>query len=145
LIDTLSADLRKKQNDLTGALRMLRAAHVRHPHERSIAYVLVDTLLAADQAQEALRFTRDDLQAYSSDPRMHEFQARAYSVLGKRVQQHRAQAEAYALNGQLLMAIEQLELAQKPGDGDYFELSQVDARLREFKQRHAEEVKEKKK
>ena len=59
--------------------------------------------------------------------------------------EHRAQAEAYALQGQLMMAIEQLHFAQKSGDGDYFEHSQVDARLRELKQRHAEEIKDKKK
>mgnify|MGYP002345626407 FL=1 len=145
MIDALSADLRKKQNDLPGALKILQAAQTRYPQERGLAYALVDTQLAAGQAKEALRFTVDDLQSYPSDAHMHELQARVYSALGKHLQQHRAQAETYALQGQLLMAIEQLQLAQKSGDGDYFEQSQVDARLRELKQRHAEELKEKKK
>jgi predicted Zn-dependent protease len=61
--------------------------------------------------------------------------------LGQRLQQHRAQAEAYALDGRLDEAIGQLELAQKAGDGSFQEQSQVDARLREFRARRAEEKK----
>jgi hypothetical protein len=38
-----------------------------------------------------------------------------------------------SLQGQLVAAIQQLELAQKSADGDYFEHSQVDARLRELR------------
>ncbi len=145
MIDAVSADLRQKMGDLPGALNILRAAQTHYPEQRGLSYSLAETLLAANQLQDALRFTMDDLQNYPGDIRMHEIQARIYSVMGKRLQQHRAQAEAYALQGQLMMAIEQLHFAQKSGDGDYFEHSQVDARLRELKQRHAEEIKDKKK
>ncbi|MBP9712563.1 MAG: M48 family metallopeptidase [Sterolibacterium sp.] len=145
MIDAVAADLRKKQGDLPGALNILRAALVRYPEQRSLAYTLADTLLSAQQAKEALRFTSDDLQNYAGDARMHELQARAYAALGQQLQQHRAQAEAYALRGQLGLAIEQLQIAQKSSDGNYFERSQVDARLRELKQRHADELKSQKK
>ena len=145
MIESLAADLRNKQNDASGALKLLRAALVRYPQDRGLSYALVETLLTEEQSKEALRVTLDDLQLYPGDSHMHELQARVYASLGKRLQQHRAQAETYALQGQLQLAIEQLQLAQKAGDGDYFEQSQVDARLRELKQRHAEELKEKKK
>ena len=52
-------------------------------------------------------------------------------------------AELYALRGQLVAAIQQLELAQKAGDGDFFEHSQVDARLRELRARQQEEARQK--
>ena len=48
-----------------------------------------------------------------------------------------------ALQGHLVAAVQQLELAQKAGDGDFFEHSQVDARLRELKIRQQEEAKQK--
>lgn len=145
MIEHLAAELRNKQKDATGALKILQAALSRYPQERTLAYALTDTLLTARQHQEALKFTQDDLLDFPGDARMHALQARAYALLGQRVQEHRAQAEAYALQGQLLMAIEQLQLAQKSGDGDFYTLSRVDARLRELKQRHADEVKEQKK
>lgn len=142
MIESISADLRRKQHDPAGALKILRTAQVRYPQARGLAYALTDTLLTANQTQEALQFIQEDLQNYPHDARMHELLARTYAALGKTLQQHRAQAEAYALQGQLLMAIEQLQLAQKLGENDYFEQSKVNARLRELKQRHAEETKE---
>jgi hypothetical protein len=39
-------------------------------------------------------------------------------------------------------AVEQLELAQKSGDGNFYEQSQVDARLREMKKRMLDEAKQ---
>jgi len=144
MIEALAARLLKSQNDLNGALKILRPALARYPQERGLAYALVETLLADGQPQEALRVTLDDLQAYPADARMHGLQAMTYSALGKRLQQHRAQAEVYVLQGQMLEAIDQLQLAQKASDGDFYEHSQVDARLREIKLRQAEEAKDKK-
>lgn len=144
MLETLAAELRVKQNDLPGALNILRTALVRYPQQRALSYALMEAQLRNGQPQEALSYSQDYLQTYPSDARMYAFQAQAYAALGKRMQQYRAQAESYALQGQLLMAIEQLQLAQKSGEGDYFEQSKVDARLREFKKRHADETKESK-
>jgi predicted Zn-dependent protease len=47
--------------------------------------------------------------------------------------QHRALAESYYRLGNIRAAIEQLLLAQKAGDGDFFVQSSVDARLRELR------------
>jgi predicted Zn-dependent protease len=56
------------------------------------------------------------------------------------LQQHRAQAEYYYLKGQLTQAVEQLQYAQKETDGNFFEQSVVDARLRELRAMQAEEA-----
>ena len=56
------------------------------------------------------------------------------------MRQHRAQAEVYVANGQLLAAIEQLLLAQQGRDGDFYDYAQVDARLKELKRQQAEEM-----
>ena len=60
-------------------------------------------------------------------------QARSYAALGRRLLQHQAQAQLYILQGRLSAAIEQLEMAQKGGDGDFYQMSGVDARLRELR------------
>lgn len=142
MVETLAADLRVKQGDVAGALKLLRAAEARYPQERAIVYALIEALHAERQYAEALRLTVADLQSYPNDFRMYGLQAKTFAMLGKRLAQHRAQAEAYALQGQLLPAIEQLQLAQKAGDGDFFDNSQVDARLRELKKLQMEEAKE---
>ncbi len=142
MIETLAAQLRLKQGDAPGAVKILRAAHPRYPQERAVAYGLVDTLIEAGDPKEALRVATEDLQSYPSDADMHELQAKTYARLGKRLQQHRALAEAYAAIGVLSMAVEQMEQAQKSGDGDFYETSQVDARLRELRKRMDDEAKQ---
>ena len=138
---TLAADLRLKQNDALGAAKILRAAYSRYPQERAVVYALIDILLTVHQPQEALKVASDDLLGHATDATVHALQAKTYAALGQRLQQHRAQAEAYALTGQLEEAVGQLELAQKAGDGSFYEQSQVDARLRELRARRDEEKK----
>ena len=142
MIETLDAELHLKHGDVLGALKILRSAQPRFPQQRAIAYALVDVLLEARLPDEAIKFTEDDLVSYPSDTKMHALQAKTYAMLGRRLQQHRAQAEAYALLGLLPAAVEQLELAQKSGDGNFYEYSLVDSRLREMKKRIADEAKQ---
>ena len=145
MVEALAAEARRAQDDLAGAQRILREARVRYPQSRALVYGLADALLADRQAQEALRISEAELQLHPSDVTLHGLRAKSYAALGKRLQQHRAQAEVYALQGLLSPAIEQLQLAQKAGDGDFYEQSQVDARLRELRARQAEEAKQKQK
>jgi predicted Zn-dependent protease len=46
------------------------------------------------------------------------------------------------LRGSLPAAIEQLQLAQAAGDGNFYELSVVEARLKELRAQHAVELKD---
>jgi predicted Zn-dependent protease len=72
-------------------------------------------------------------------------QSKAYAALGKRLLQHQAQAEVYVLQGSLPAAIEQLTLARAAGDGDFYQLSVVDARLKDLRTQHSQEAKDNKK
>lgn len=143
ILETLAAELKSARGDAPGSLQVYRDARGRYPQSRAVAYGYIEALLAANDAQEALRTARAELENHPGDPRLHGLQAKSYAALGKRLQQHRAQAELYVLQGQLPAAISQLQLAQKAGDGDFYELSAVDARLRELKARQLEEMKEK--
>ena len=49
------------------------------------------------------------------------------------MKQHRYLGELYARQANLRGALDQFELAAKAGDGDYFEASYVEARVREMK------------
>jgi beta-barrel assembly-enhancing protease len=69
-------------------------------------------------------------------------QSKNYAALGRRSLQHQAQAEVYALQGSLPAAIEQLQLARSAGDGDFYQLSVVDVRLKELRAQHAEELRD---
>jgi predicted Zn-dependent protease len=73
------------------------------------------------------------LRTTPSDYRLYELQARAYAQQGRHLPEHRALAEAQALRGNLPAAIEQLQIALKAGDGDFYQLSSTEARLKELR------------
>ncbi len=145
MFETLAADIRLVEGDTAGALKVYADARARYPADAALRYGAIDTLIAAGRAAEAQQAADAALRDRPGDSRLWTLQAKAYAALGKRLQQHRCQAEAYAVQGQLLAAIEQLQFAQKAGDGDFYEQSAVDARLRELKRRQAEEAKSERK
>jgi hypothetical protein len=58
----------------------------------------------------------------------------AQAALGHRLASHRAEAEAFAVQGNLVAALEQIEIGLKAGDGNFYELSAAEARRREWKE-----------
>lgn len=133
IIESLSARLAVASGNLTAALRIYREALRGFPAYRSLVYGYAETLLRVNQPEEALKLVESRLQYAVSDYQLYQLQARAYAALNKGMQQHRALAEAYFRMGNVRTAIEQLLLAQKAGDGDFFLQSSVEARLRELR------------
>lgn len=141
----LGADIRLARDDQAGGLSAYRDAMVRYPLNLSLIYGYGAALIAAGQFDAARQFVEAQLQEFSQDIRLHKMRAQSYAGLGKRALQHQALAEVFALQGQTAGAVEQLQLAQRAGDANFYELSTIDARLRELKKTLMEELKEKRK
>ncbi len=141
-VDVLAAQLYFASGEDAAALQTYRDALRSHPGYRALVYDYANALLRTRQPEEALKLVESRLQYSVSDYRLYELQAKCYSVLDKRLPQHRALAEAYYRLGNLQGAIEQLVLAQKSGDGDFYQQSSVDARLRELRSIDSEMRKE---
>jgi beta-barrel assembly-enhancing protease len=138
-VDSLAAEQRAAVSDRDGAVKILQTAQKRFPDSRSVRYSLIETLLQAGRGAEAGAIARAGVQSKADDPRMWAFVARAEAAQGHRAGQHRAQAEVYVLRGTVPAAIEQLDLARRAGDADFYESSAIDARMRELKERAREE------
>ncbi|MCD6043030.1 MAG: putative Zn-dependent protease, partial [Burkholderiales bacterium] len=122
--------------------KLLGEARARYPHSRPLLYAHADALHEAGANKEALALLGESLRLHPRDPKLHVLQAKTYAALGRRALQHQAQAEVYALQGSLPAAIEQLQLARAAGDGDFYQMSVVDARLKELRSQHAEELRD---
>jgi predicted Zn-dependent protease len=133
IVDTLAAQLYRATGDNAAALQTYRDAIKIYPGYRALVYDYADTLLRNRQPEEALKLVESRLQYTSSDYHLYKLQAQCYAALSKFLQQHRALAESYYRLGDIPAAIEQLALAQKSGDGDFYQQSSVDARLRELR------------
>ncbi len=140
----LAARIKRANGDDKGALVVLKQALVRYPNNRALNYACIEALQQLGQNRDAAALLDEQLRNHPRDARLYALQAKNYASLGKRLLQHQAQAEAYVLQGSLPAAIEQLQLAQKSGDGDFYQLSSVEARLRDLRQRLVQEMKEKK-
>lgn len=134
----LAAELDTRTGNVEAGLQRYRRALNLYPTRKSIMYGYAQALLDDAQASEAVLFLERCVDRIDSDPRLYEFKASAHEALGERLRQHRAQAEALFLRGNLAAAIEQLRLAQASSDGDFYDRSSVDARLREFMKLDAE-------
>jgi predicted Zn-dependent protease len=99
-------------------------------------------LIDARRFTDALNFAEIQLLNRPTDLRAHRMRAESYAGLGRRAMQHRSLAEVFALQGQTAGAIEQLHLAQRAGDANFYETSAIDARLGELKLLRLEELKE---
>jgi predicted Zn-dependent protease len=133
IIETQAARLSAAAGDAGGTLRIYREALRSFPNYRALVYNYAEVLLRANQPEEALKLVESRLQYQVSDYRLYQLQAKSYAALNRGMLQHRALAESYFRLGNVRTAIEQLVLAQRAGDGDFFVQSSVDARLRELR------------
>jgi len=142
MVETLAARIKLARGEHAAATKLLGDAYARYPHSRPLLYAHIDALQESGRNQDALALLTDSLRLYGRDTRLYAMQSKNYAALGKRSLQHQSQAEVYALQGSLPAAIEQLQLARSAGDGDFYQLSVVDARLKELRAQHAAELRD---
>jgi len=142
MLEHLRADVKIAQGDIAGGLAMYREAMVRFPLNLGLLYGYGGALLGTRRFDESRRFAEAQLANYPEDIRLHKMRAESCAGLGQQSMQHRALAEVFALQGQTAVAVEQLNLAQRAADANFYEMSSIDARLRELKRRLLEEMKE---
>lgn len=133
IIENLACQLAVAAGDSVNALKCYQDARRAYPASRTLFYGHAEELLRARQPAAVLQMTESRLQTQPADSRLYRLQAQAYEAQGNRLQQHRAQGEAYLRNGQLGAAVEQMQIALKTGEGDFYQLSAIEARLRELR------------
>ena len=120
--------------DLERGLFVYESALDDYPKRSPLAYGYAGALLDVGRSDKAVKFLLNLTVDNKTDPKLFELLAKGYSQSGNQLRQHRAQAEAYFLNGRVSSAIEQLKLAKSLGEGNFFEKSSLDARLSELEE-----------
>ena len=139
IIEHLACQLADAAGETDKALKCYREASLAYPGARALFYGHVEQLLRARQVAAALQLINVRLQSYPQEVQLYQLQAQAYAAQGNRLLHHRAQGEAYVRAGQLGAAVEQLQIALKAGGGDFYQLSAIEARLRELRRMQAEQ------
>lgn len=133
MIETLAAKVKLSVKKTDEALKIYRKALKVYPQHRALIYGYATALFQEGKYQQALRFVEEQLQHYQNDLHLYKYQARSYTALGNDMLKHRAQAEIYILQGHYVAAIDQLQIALKHDNGNFYQLSTVEARLKQLK------------
>jgi len=139
MVEAMAGHVLMEAGDLGAAIRRFEAALARYPNKLQLVYDYPGALLKAGRPADAAAFLEQQMQRFPSNGPLHRIAAQAYAALGKRLQQHRHQGEFYAWAGDLRGAVVQLELAAKAGDGDFYQTSVVETRLRTLRRELAEQ------
>jgi predicted Zn-dependent protease len=138
MIETLAGNLLVAMDNERQAEAQFKQALAAYPNHRGLIYGYGELLLATGQLDAAVKLFTDKQQAYPDDPYLYELKSQAYTRLGKNLLRHQAQGEAYYLRFNLPAAIEQMEIALRSGDGNFYEMSSVEARLKQMRSMLAE-------
>lgn len=134
MIETLAARLEEARNNPQQAGKQYVTALRQFPGHRALIYGYAEHLLAMGQPDQALKLIEEKQPSFPDDPYLYELKSRAYTAQGKDLLRHQAQGEAYYRRYNLQGAIEQMDLAAKAPDGDFYQKSIVEARLRQLQQ-----------
>jgi predicted Zn-dependent protease len=127
--------------DLDGAIRRFGDGVARYPNKMQLVYDYPEALLKAGRNADAAKFVEQQLTRFPDDGPLQLLAARAYAAQNKQMLAHQHQGEYYAWQGNLKGAIDQLELAQKQKDGNFYEASVIDTRLRALRREVADQGK----
>ena len=133
MTENLAAQLKRDTKDPKAALGVYQTALKRFGDDRALNYGYVETLIETNDSNLALKVLADRLLITSADAELYDLQGKAYAAQGKKLLQHQSLAEAYVRIGNLSAAVDQLQIASRSGDGDYYQQSSVEARLKELR------------
>jgi predicted Zn-dependent protease len=133
MIENLSARLQVAKNNPQLAAKQYAAALKLFPDNRALLYGYLAHFLAIKQADSAINLVQEKKNLYPDDAYFYNVLAKAYTMQNKVLLSQQALGEAYYRKYDLKRAIEQMELATKASDGDFYQKSMVEARLKDLR------------
>lgn len=138
-IENLSARLEVARNNPQAAASQYAKALALFPAHRSLIYGYSEHFLAINQPDQAIKLVQNKQALYPNDAYFYEILAKAYTAKNKNLLRFQAQGESYYRQYNLAKAIEQMEFAVKAKDGNFYEHSIVEARLKELRRKQENE------
>jgi len=136
ILDKLVSETRfaaaKSDEERRLALEAARDTAARFPLSTVAVAHYIDLLNRSNQHQQAIEILRTQAAITRTQPAYYALLGRSYQALGKQSLHHQSIGEMYALLGVKPAALQQMELARRANDGDFYTMSEIDARVREL-------------
>ena len=141
----MSYALAKTASEKDAALKLSRKTYERYPDSAMAAQSYAELLWQAGKNTEVLKFLRNQTALSHEDPDYFAMLARSYEATGQRSLAFAATGDMYALMGNARAAVYQFDKAQQANDGDFYTMSEIDAKLREQRRIVLDEEKDRQK
>jgi len=132
MIDQLDIEILIKKGDINAAYSSLKKALKKYPNYRAFVYELANYFIETKSADEAIKFLQSYLIIFKTDPELYKLLAKAYSLNGKKLLQYENLAESFYYRYNLQEAIAQMDMAVRSRDGNFYEKSRVESRLKQL-------------
>ncbi|MEY3651504.1 MAG: hypothetical protein RLZZ351_869 [Pseudomonadota bacterium] len=129
----LAANIEVARDNPEQAAKAYKAGLSTYPNHRGLIHGYAQHLIRINQYEAAIKFVSEKLILFPNDPVLYELKSKSYAFLGKRLLSHQAQGEAYYYRYNLQRALEQMDLAVRANDGDFYQQSIAEARLNELR------------
>ena len=132
MIDQLNIEILIKKGNINTAYSSLKKALKKYPNYRAFVYELANYFIETKSADEAIKFLQSYLIIFKTDPELYKLLAKAYSLNGKKLLQYENLAESFYYRYNLQEAIAQMDMAVRSRDGNFYEKSRVESRLKQL-------------
>lgn len=138
MFDAMAGNVLMGGGEYAAAALRFEAALAKYPNKMQLVYDYPEALMKDKRAAAAAAFVEQQLVRFPGDGPLHQIASRAYAEQNMHLKEHEHLAEYYAWMGNLPLAISQLELASKSGDGDFYQMSVVETKLRKLRREQAD-------
>jgi len=132
MIDQLEIEFLIQKGDINAAYTSIKKALKKYPNYRAFIYALANYFIETKSEKEAIKFLQSYVVIFKTDPELYKLLAKAYSLNGKKLLQYESLAESFYYSYNLQEALVQMDMAVRASDGNFYEKSRVESRLKQI-------------
>jgi len=141
-LDITASELALAKGKNEEALRIAQASFKAYPQSYAAGAAMMNAYLKLGRTNDAITWLRARTRFQPNEVVWWSMLSSAYDQAKNVSMRHYALGEKYALEGAWPSAIEQLKIARASGGADFYQISSIDARLREMQKQYQEELRE---
>jgi predicted Zn-dependent protease len=127
----------KKGGNHEKALKILDTYYSLMPENYPLAVAYIEALTTAKQLNKAREINQQAITLRSDEPRLYRLLSKIEELDDNQAESHRMLAEAFAADGELEAAVQQLEIALKRvNKSDFYLTSSIESRLNQLRDKH---------
>ena len=142
VFDITNAQIAMAKKNFTLAQNISAQVIKAYPSSKAAGVLLVQAYYAGGKTSEGIAWLVQKTKVQKDDITWWNLLAKGYAEQNNQAKYHAAIAEKYVCEGALPAAIQQLNIAKQSGTGDFYSLSEIEARKNQLEFLYREELKD---